>query len=70
MSNVGGCIIASVNSNLSPPGGKKVRDRIVDRVEFSGQLFMSNANGRDAFSVDRAPTSYRAYITCVLARDL
>lgn len=41
-SNVGGCIIASVNSNLSPRGGKG-RDRIVDRKEFSGQLSMIHA---------------------------
>jgi len=34
--------MASVNSNLSPRGGKG-RDRIVDRKEFSGQLFMIHA---------------------------
>lgn len=34
--------MASVNSNLSPRGGKG-RDCIVDRKEFSGQLFMIHA---------------------------
>lgn len=34
--------MASMNSNLSPHGGKG-RDRIVDRKEFSGQLFMIHA---------------------------
>jgi hypothetical protein len=34
--------MASVNSNLSPRGGKG-HDRIVDHKVFSGQLFMIHA---------------------------
>lgn len=54
--------MASMNSNLLPRG-EKGRDRIVDRVEFSGQLFMTNANGYDAFS-NSARISYREQRVC------
>jgi len=49
--------MASMNSNLLPRGKK---GRIVNRAEFSGQLFMTNVNGHDAFS-NSAPISYREY---------
>lgn len=70
MSNVGGYIIASVNSRIYHLPAEKERDRIVDRVEFSGQLFMSNANGRDGFFRSRSDFISRIYNMRVSTRSL